>query len=237
MLRLSNRLVILLVIFLTGCTAKYNIKINNEKDIFESLDIIENDESKFDEKTEYLYDSTPREYLETDVKWPTPVYDNSINPLEPVKLDNVKYYNKKDNSKKEMLNINYNYKHKIDNYKTAKIINKCYEFELKHNNNIIDFKTVSDFKCFEEYKMLDNVEFNLNSSCIVTGNFDSKEKHNYLWNIKDNINKKIEFKIDCNKKEEQKKRRIAYITYIGYTILFIFILVLIRIIYRINSKL
>ena len=97
MLHISKRLSILLLIFLvTGCKADYSITINDPKDVNESLNIIETDSTLFDRKYEEFYNSTLREYVDTNIKWPTPIYiDSDENPIEPTQIEGVLYYNKK----------------------------------------------------------------------------------------------------------------------------------------------
>lgn len=242
MLRLSNRLKILLItlVLLTGCTAKYDITINDMNDLNESLDIMENDKTKFDIENEELYNVTLKEYLQTDLKWPTPVYINSEeNPIEPKELDNVDYYKKEDKSTNELLQINYSFQHNQNNYSKSNIVNTCYDYEFGSKNNYITFTTTSDFKCFEKYKLLDSVEFSLNTTCKVkNANYDKKVDNSYTWNItKETINKKISFSLDCSKeKKDDFNLSVAVIT-CSYIFIILFLILMLKIIFNIKNRL
>ena len=231
MLRLSKKLKLLIivsVIFLTGCTAKYEITINDENDVKESLDIIEKDKTKFDVAYKELYSVTLREYLDTDLKWPTPVYtEHNENPIEPKKMENVDYYTKKDKSTKDILDLNYSFSHKQTNYSESKLLNECYEYDFDIDKNKINFKTKSIFKCFESYPLLDSVEFALNTTCKISNyNADKDEINKYIWNItKDDIHKEIKFTLTCGDIEvDNSSIGIVIIIYISIIVGSIFLL-------------
>lgn len=241
MLRISNRLKVLLimVILITGCTAKYDITINNDTDLDESLDIVENDKSKFDVENKELYDTTLKEYLETDLKWPTPVYINSEeNPIEPKKIDNIEYYNKSNKSTDELLDLNYNFNYKQANYTKSSIVNTCYDYKFNSEDNVITFTTTSDFKCFDKYKLLDSVEFNLNTSCnMENGNYDRKKDDIYTWNItKDNFSRKINFTLNCNKEKKDKLSLSIIVITCSYIFIILFLILMLRIIFALKNK-
>jgi hypothetical protein len=243
MLCILNRLKIILVIsflFLTGCSVKYDITINDDKDLIESLDIIENDKTKFDLKNEDLFNATLKEYLETDLKWPTPVFLNTLeNPIEPIRINNIDYYNKRNSSTDNTLDINYNYSYKQSKYGQSNIVNNCYEYKFSSSNNIINFETISSFKCFEKYKLLDEVEFNLNTYCkVVQANYDTNNNNKYIWKInKDNINKKIIFKLDCSTKKNNDFNLSIIIIVCSYVFIILFLILMLRIIFAVKNKL
>lgn len=209
MLRLSNRLILLIsILVLTGCSAKYELTINNDQNLNESLNITENDTSKFNEKIIQLKNSTPKEYLETNLDWPTPAYINTEeNPIEPKKIDGIDYYDKKDISSELSLGINYNFKHKQDNFSKSNILNNCYEYNYLSENNTIKFETTSEFKCFATYELLDDVEFALNTKCkVVNNNADKKTNNKYTWKInKKHPEKSIRFNLDCSREKHKEK--------------------------------
>lgn len=242
MLCLSSRLkkiLLISIIFITGCTAKYNITINDDKDLIESLDIIETDQNKFNEKNKELYDTTLTEYLNTDLKWPTPVYMNSEeNPIEPKKIDNIDYYKKENKSSESLLDLKYSFNHKQINYNKSNIVSSCYEYNFTSNNNNIKFETTSDFKCFEKYKMLDSVEFELNTTCNMSGNYDKNIDNTYTWIInKENISKKISFMINC-KKDKKDDFELSVITIFGvYVFIILFLVLMLRIVFALKNRL
>lgn len=206
MLRLFKRLTLIIsVIILTGCSAEYGLTINNTKDINEYLRVVESDKSKFDIKQEELLNTTPKEYLETNIKWPLAVYTDETNPIEPKKVNGVDYYSQDKISYDSLIGIKYSFKHDFDMFKESKMLNKCYSYDLTSDNNIISFKTTSSFKCYEEYPILDDITFKLHTTCrIKDNNADEKKNNTLIYNIKkDNIDKNISFTIDCNEVKEQ----------------------------------
>lgn len=213
MLHISNKIKVLFILafVFTGCKATYNINID-KKNINESLDVIEENTAFFDKKNDLLYNSSPKEYLTTTLKWPTPVYkDVEVNPLEPTEIDGISYYNKKDISTSLKLGINYSFRHKQKDYGDSNIVNTCYDFDYKIVDNKILFETTSVFKCFSKYQMLDSVEVNLNTNCkVIDENSDKKIENNYIWNItKTSVNKKIKFNLSCgNKKTKNKHKKL-----------------------------
>lgn len=236
MLRLFKRLNILLVILLlTGCSAEYSITINSIEDINESLNIIEKDKSKFDVKNEQLYNSTLRQYLDTNMKWPTPVFIDQVeNPIEPTKIEGIVYYNKKNISNSSKLEINYNYNFNNNNYKESNILNTCYEYDYEVINNVFTFKTTSDFKCFEKYPLLENIDFILNTTCnVISSDADSKTDNKFTWNIKSR-DKKINFSLDCSKKKNIKIP-FSFVLPFYFALIGIGIIIL-KISYKISNK-
>lgn len=237
MLHIFKRLVFIFVILLvTGCTAEYNITINDVKDIKESLDIIETDKTKFDEKNEQLYNSTLREYLNTNLKWPTPVFnDSEENPLEPTKIKGVKYYEKTDISSSLKLGLRYEYGFNDKEYKKSNILNKCYGYDYEIINNVFTFKTTSDFMCFDKYKLLESVNFNLNTTCnVISSDADIKNKNNFIWKIT-NKEKQINFSIDCSKKKSKIKVPFTIILPIYFILIGIGVVIL-RLSYKFKNK-
>ena len=240
MLHISNRLkkfiLVVVVLFITGCSAEYNMTINNTKDIEESLNIVENNKELFDKQAEEISNSTLNEYLETNLKWPTPIYIDSItNPIEPTKIDGVTYYDKKNISTSSQLGINYSYKFNNTDYTNSNIVNNCYNFEYKIMNNVFTFKTTSEFKCFEKYPLLSDVTFNLNTKChVIDSNADTIKKGKYTWNIDKENKKSISFSIDCSEKKETK---IPFIIIVPiYVLLVVAGIFILKISYKVKNK-
>ena len=237
MLRLSRRLIIIISIFiLTGCTTEYRMTINDTKDIKEYLSVYESDETKFNTKKEELHNTTPAEYLEATLKWPLAVYDEDSNPIEPKKVSGVDYYNQ--SKSVNNLGINYSFNHDFDMFKDSRILNKCYLYSITSDKNIISFKTTSSFKCFDEYPLLDNVIFKLNTKCYIKdNNSDLKEKNELTYNItKDNIDREISFTIDCNPKKERSTSLISFELISAYLIGIALIVLVGRIIFSNKNK-
>ena len=241
--RLKKYLVLIMIILLTGCTAEYNVTINDTSHIQESLDVIETDSSLFDIKNSSLYNSTLREYLQTDLKWPTPaLIDSETNPIEPTKIDGVSYYNKTDESASDALKINYKYQFNTDLFMKSKILRTCYNYEVDVKDNVLNFKTIDSLNCFEDYPLLESAKFSLKTSCkIVESNADLENGNTLTWDItKDNYSKKnIAFNLDCSKKTPKKnyKQEISIILLcFGYTAIILGVMLLIKLLYKKNNK-
>jgi len=238
MLRVFRRLTIIISIFiLTGCSANYSLTINDTKDITEYLKVIEDDKNKFNTKDLNLLNATPKEYLETRLKWPLSVYEDS-NPIEPVKINGVDYYNQNDISNDNVLGLTYSFNHDFDLFEKSKILNKCYSYNLSSNNNIITFNTTSDFKCFDEYPILDDITFKIYTTCSIKDNNSDEKKNNELiyYIKKDNINKNISFILDCNQKKEKSASLISFELILGYLLGIGLVLLIGRIIYNSKNK-
>ena len=233
--RLKKYIFLFLVLLLSGCTATYDVNINDSNDIIESLNITEDDISKFNESNELLHNATYSEYLNTNLNWPTPAYNKSeTNPIEPKKIDGVEYYNKSNISTNKLLGINFKYKFKKNNYSESNIINSCFDIEYSIYGEKIFFKA-SNFKCFNEYPLLDNAAINLNTSCKVNEiNSDYRDNQKYTWNIKKNEDKSILFSLDCKK---IKKIDIPSTTIFPiYFLIVLLIILLLKVLYKLNNK-
>lgn len=240
--KIKKILLLFILIFLTGCEAEYNIEINNNINLKETIDIIENNEDLFDKKNSQLYNRTPKEYLETNLKWPTPVYKSGeINPYEPIKLENTYYYTKTDISNYKQIGLRYNFNHNQNRYKETELLNKCYDVKFSKKNNGISLETTSSFKCFDEYKLLDKVTINLNTTCkVIIENSDKKEDNKYTWYItKENYNKQIKFEIECNNKEKNEidSNNVIIVLVTCYLSLILLIIVIAKLLQEKNNKL
>lgn len=237
MLHIFNRLkyiyIIFLILILTGCKAEYIVNMDNTNFIKEITEITEENKETFDKKNKSLYEVSPRNYLITDLKWPTPILeDTEINPYEPLRLNNIKYYTKNDISTFDKLGIRYSYNFKAFEYKKSNILNNCYNYNIKINNDEITFKTKDKFKCFNKYELLEEVTFILNTTCkMKNSNADKIENTKYIWNITKQNYKDIEFEIDCSKKENRKIN-----SYEILIVIFIYIIILLLIYLVGNNK-
>ena len=244
MLHKSYKLTIMTILLLltTSCTAEYNINISTNKNINEELKVIETNTLKWDKKDALLYNRTPKEYLDVNLKWPTNTYiDDEINPLEPTKSENNDYYNKKNISNSAQLGIKYSYEHGYIRFMNSSIVNSCYDIEYNKEDNIIYFETKSAFKCFDKYKILDEVKVNLTTDCkVLEENADKNISNKYTWNItKANyISEKIKFKVDCTQVKKEKSPGSLSIIYsiVLYGLVVLFILLVIKIKSDRNNK-
>ena len=236
--RLKKILFLFLIIISTGCEAEYNIEINNNINLKETITIKEENKEIFNKKNTLLYNLTPNEYLKTNLKWPTSVYkDDEVNPYEPIRLDSTKYYTKTNISNYKTLGVIYSFNHNQNKYNETDIINKCYDFKYNKINDVITFETISSFKCFNEYKLLDKLTINVDTTCKVNiENSDKKENNRYTWYItKDKYDKKIKFEVDCTKAIEVNNNG-GFIFIFSYIILLILIISLVKLLHNKNNK-
>ena len=237
MLRISNRLkfifIFTFILFLTGCKATYNVNISLSS-VNEELVIIESDKTKFLEVDEKLYNLSRKDYLDTKLKWPTPAYSGvETDPYEPVKINSENYYNKEDISTASTLGLKLKYNFIEEKYKESNILNTCYNFEINKEGNKLSFKTTDNFKCFDEYPLLDEVEINVTTLCdMISNNSDTQKENTYTWNIaKDNYeNKVIEFEFECKKEEKKENNNNIDYSLKGIIVLLSFILFIILLI-------
>ena len=239
--RLKKILFLFLIIISTGCEAEYNIEINNNINLKETITIKEENKEIFNKKNTLLYNLTPNEYSKTNLKWPTSVYkDDEVNPYEPIRLDNTKYYTKTNISNYKTLGVIYSFNHNQNKYNETAIINKCYDFKYNKINDVITFETISSFKCFDEYKLLDKLTINVDTTCKVNiENSDKKENNRYTWYItKDKYDKKIKFEIDCknNSKKDINSNNIVIILIACYLSLILLIIVIAKLLQEKNNK-
>ncbi len=238
--RLKKVLLILLVIFITGCSAEYTITVNDNTNINELLDVIEKDDTTFNIKKSSLYNTTPKEYLNTNLKWPTSVYiDMETSPLEPIKSNEIYYYNKKDISNNFQLGINYSFEHSQYRYGKSTIANNCYSYEYQKIDDKLLFETKDSFKCFDKYDALDSVKINLVTNCkVINENADSKTKNKYTWKIEKNkTNQKIIFSLDCSKKEQLDHNFRIPLVVLCYIAFFAFITMVVFVLNKKNNRL
>lgn len=180
---MKNKFYILLVIILcTGCTAKYEISIKDDK-VVEKLNIEETNTSIFDIKTDSgisVRDAFKSFKLDTDFS------KNSA------KIEHIDEKNK--------LGIVYSNELLLDNYNNSSILNQCYdEPTIDITKNSLYINTGSEFNCFDYYEYLDEIKIVLKTNYKVdSNNADSVRNNTYTWNItKNNYNRKsIELKIN-----------------------------------------
>lgn len=237
--RLKMCIMLSLLLLLPGCKAKVDITIDNTSFAKEETIFTDSDKENFDVKNGLL-NSTPRQYLETDLKWPTPTfYDAATNPLEPSKIDGVSYYKKTDLSTENELKEKYLYYFNLSNYQKSTLLNKCYKAKVNITKNVIQVKTSKILNCFEDYPMLDEIDVNVYSKCnIMSSNADKKTNNKLTWNItKDNYDKKnISFALDCSKKVTNVNNSYLICAYLAYMVVILIVILLFKAVFKHKNK-
>lgn len=168
-------LILICLLFLTGCDATYELTINNDE-VKEKIKIIETNTQIFD--------------VVNDSGWTLrQQFDSFLNDDE---FSNETYSIKSLN-KKNQLGIQLKSK-RTENLLSSIVLNQCYNNPVVElNGDIVTIKTGSNFECFDYYQNLNTIQvkFKTNHKVIST-NCDEKKGNYYIWNITKNSNKNIE---------------------------------------------
>lgn len=210
-------ILLILIIICTGCTATYEININNNNKIYEKLSIEETNTSIFDLKLDDGY--TIKE-----------TYENIKSSNEFTSMG-ATIENKITNNK---LELNYKKELDINKYLNSDILNQCYDnptFEVTDEYFYIDSGVY--FSCFEYYDYLDSLKIILKTNHkVLSNNADEIKNDKYIWNItKSNYeDKNIEIKLSMT--EYKKSYTSIIITVIVFTILIIVGIIVLNILIR-----
>lgn len=182
-------LILICLIFMTGCTARYTIEFNDDE-IKDNLTVNNVDSEMYNiiKKGEYA---------------PVPAYkDAIINLEEPVKNEGVEYYDIKGKDGNAYLD----YKFKLSDFDKSHFANTCYDyFKVFREKDEIVFSTGEKFKCFFPGYNLDSVEVVFKSNHkVIYNNADEVDGDSYIWHItkenKNHANIQISFEKDVKKR-------------------------------------
>lgn len=203
-------LLIVILIFIPGCSGTYKLEVYNEKII---------------EKTTFLYsiftldNEDPYEYTKKlAIK-----YKDNGDFLSANKKRNIK---KKNKIGFELTKTHENVGNYVEN---SKFVNACYIARniTSYDNDFITLKTSKEFTCFEQVEELENVTIAIKSNHkLKETNADETKGHTYYWHInKDNYKDKpislvlYTDKFVWNYDNEILKRLFLIIFVIGGTVL------------------
>ena len=196
-------LMLICLIFMTGCSAKYTIEFNGNE-IKDNLSI-------------YKVDSDSYNYIKNGTFAPVQAFKDAVTNLEePIKSDGVEYYNADANDG----NAYFDYKFKLSYFERSYFANTCYDyFKVFEEKDEIVFSTGKKFKCFFPGYDLDTVDVVIKSNHrILYNNADEVNDDEYIWHItkdnKDDANIQISFSKDY-KKEFLKRDYFQILIYIG----------------------
>jgi len=189
-------LILICLLFLTGCSVNYEITLKNNK-IKERLTIIETDQSLFDVRNDAGW--TLRESFEmliNEEKDEFSVEDYSIKSLNTDNQLGLEYYS---DSSKTLIN--------------SSIINQCYTNPtIEINDNIVSFYSGNEFTCYEYYDNLETINIVLNTNYkVISSNADSVEDNKYMWTITEDGNKNIEISYEQYVSKSSKATTIILI--------------------------
>ena len=214
---MSKRIIsiILITIFITGCSAKYNLKI---------------DDSVIEEEL-LLYNANITELKKNNI--PTNYEYDDIDTFNK-KIKDIDYYKIDYNDNNTSINHTFNYK----DFKKSTILNKCYDsVDTYTDGKSFIISTVGDFKCFDYFEDLDEVNINIYSQYrLINSNADNKNGFNYQWNINtNNISNGIYLELDLSKRNNTLLEMI-YTSKLYYTIIIIGLTLACAIVYLIFKK-
>lgn len=202
-------ILLLLIIFLTGCQSTYEIKINKDN--------IEEDIKIYTENSlvKNASQSTIDAFVETLDDW-----ENGYD-----------YYKRELYTTDEYTGYEYTYTFTHEEFDAMSQLRKCYkDFEFNYNDNTISLNTSKDFLCGTYYNKVDNIEITIKTDySIVSSNADKIDKNELTWIInKQNYkNKPISFKINtANENKTNEKESKINIKNIIIVILFIVLVII-----------
>jgi len=179
-MRYKSLFLIFILLFLSGCSATYNIEINNNS-ILEKLNINNVDINRF-----------------KNLKLPI---DYEIDDFEAFdkKMEGIEYYN----IDTEGNSVDISYYFNNDNFNTSMLFKNCYDSAVYSKDSYELLISTSDkFLCYDEYDELENVTVRINSNYkLINTNADKVSGHNYYWyiNKSNKGNKKIMLRLDTTK--------------------------------------
>jgi len=199
-------IILILILLLTGCSAKYDINFGKDK---------------IEDKIEIFEDSTKV---------------NKANEEETDEINNliIDWENGYDHYKRELYSTDtidgyrYTYEFDYDEYDAMSQIRKCYDdFKLTYDKEI-KLTTSKEFLCGTYYPDTKQIEINITSEYeIKSSNADKKDKNKHTWIInKDNYkNKPITITINKNKEYTEKKESKIEIKKIIVTSIFVILII------------
>lgn len=213
---MKRNILLLLIILLTlvGCNAKYEVEIKDD-DVIEKKSLIIDKTSVLDDNIYYTFDKMASKYfLSTDF----------------LLGGEIKEYYDEDKAIYQKTNT-----FKLTEFNNSEVFNYCYD---AHNVIIEDdyilISTSNVFKCFDIYDELDNVDIVLKTNHkSIENNADEVDGYIYKWHVtKDNYqNKNIYIKLYQDKYVfNYENEFVKKVLVIGGVILFITIIILIFVI-------
>lgn len=205
----------IVLLFCSGCTANYRLNIDRDN-ITEKLQITGIDNSNF------KANNVPINYE----------YDDPA--VFEKRLDDVKYYEFKKNNNK----VIYNYRFNTEEFYNSTFLHRCYdEVDTYIDGQSFIISTTGDFKCYEIYDELDDVNISIYSQYkLVNTNADKKDGFNYIWNInKNNISNGVYLELDLSDRKETLQEKFINSNFFN-TIIFTGLVIVAFIVFIIFKK-
>lgn len=203
--------IILGLLFLTGCSVNYDLKIDEES-IYENIyGNISKDE----------FDSEPGEYMDSTI------YDYLYNNQSPF-IDSDKLYNKSIKEEGNTVYFDASYSYNGD-YAISRIINECYEkYLVEETDNVYFIDLSGDFYC----QYAKSIDVNVTTdNYVISNNATKQEGNTYTWVLSKGLPTDINMTISKKIKNEDTMPNdsINYFRIIGLGVLLVLIIVLLLI--------
>lgn len=226
---------LLVVFFLTGCDAEYNITINKAT-IIEELQIYEEDSNKWNDNNN-LFSKDYQDVIESNLNYKLGVFFDQ--QLEDGLNDNPNYvfYKPQKIKTKNKLGIIYKYRFNNDNYERAYFPRSCFDnVKVYSDGSYLTISTSKGFNCMGKEFGLSNLTINIKTKYEVeNSNSDSVDGYTRSWTINNSNyeNKNIYIRVNTSKlaKIEKKgldeQKLLEFILSFGITIAILLIIVII----------
>lgn len=166
---------LLFTFLLFGCSATYDLDIDKELKINESLNLSLSSDTDYSKLSEFN-SNLPVDINVDDVE----AFNNKKNDID--------YFDIKKSLDSNLISFNYDYLD-YNNLDSDRIINTCYDyFSLVNKNDNDNYKlilsTSKKFNCFDLYDNLDDVTINISTKKkVYDNNADSVNGNTYTWYI------------------------------------------------------
>ena len=210
-------ILLLLMLILCSCEAKYKIIIEDNK-IYDEIYIVEKSNIVNNASQEQM-DSFEDELLD---------WENAYD-----------YYKRELFTENDLTGYKYTNDFTFEEYDAMSQLCKCYDdFKVENTNNKLKITTSNDFLCGTYYDNVDNMEITITSKYkVLNSNADKQDDDKYTWiiNASNYKNKPINIEIDLNEENDTKEKKDINITKILVIIIFI-LLIIINIVIKKKSK-
>lgn len=180
---MNKKIIIILILslFMTGCSCQYNLAINN---------------NTYKEEIKLIGENT-EEITNLNNTWEIPIDKEEFNrpgdPDSKPSTSNGTYnYNLSNNTLTLSNDFNQN------NYRNSSAVSVCYkQLTIQEYNESTIISTSNDVECFERYPTLKSIIINVTvDRPVKSNNADKVSNNTYTWNISKNSKKAINLVLD-----------------------------------------
>ncbi len=189
MKKIKYILFIVLLFLSCGCSAKYQVFVENDKMIEQMTITVPNN-----------YDN--KEKVKNNLNFKQSAYYD-------IDRGETNYYTKTLEEDEENLYLKYSYTYRDTNLEKSSLMDYCfYKKSVAKNDNIVSINTTSGASCLykDGVKQLDKLTIEIiTDNYVIENNADKVKGNKYIWvyNDKNFQNKLISIKIDLNREKEK----------------------------------